>query len=256
MKNIMKLILIFVFIFMVGNCMALELGNNITIEDKVYSSVTGWYGQQEDQEVEPGCIASQIWDLEGFFINNNTLTMVGGYDFKDGHDGMMSGDIFIDTDLNASYGSFNDNTGSGEVIVSNTFGYEYAIQLNFDTFKYTVYQIIDGVTTVSIFHNINQESNPWKYNDGGIIVGQYDFDFYENLTNNDVDGLLGDNHYATSINLSNFLGPDQQFISHFTMECGNDNLMGQGTTTPVPEPASCILLLLGLFSIPFIKKNN
>lgn len=56
---------------------ALNLGTNITIWDKMGTV-------NEDQEVEPNCVWDQQWDLEGFFLKGTTLTMVGGYDFKNG----------------------------------------------------------------------------------------------------------------------------------------------------------------------------
>ena len=56
-----------------GSAKALTLGSNITVYDN-YSSGTGWYGPQEDQETEPGTITSQTWDQEGMYLyGGNTL---------------------------------------------------------------------------------------------------------------------------------------------------------------------------------------
>ena len=43
-------------------------------------------------------VTNQSWDLEGFFLENTSLYMVGGYDFKNGNRAFTSGDIFIDID--------------------------------------------------------------------------------------------------------------------------------------------------------------
>jgi len=37
-----------------------------------------------------------------------------------------------------------------------------------------------------------------------------------------------------------------EFYAHYTMGCGNDNIMGQGEIIPNPEPATMLLLGFGL----------
>jgi len=77
---------------------------NITINDGRAGNGT-WYGDnsnntfaREDHEVEPGMQTGQKWDLEGFYLDGNILSMVGGYNFKNGESGngitFTSGDIF------------------------------------------------------------------------------------------------------------------------------------------------------------------
>ena len=70
-----------VFFLMTGNALAVPV--DITIFDQM-SSGTGWWGQQENNEVEPGCVGGQQWDLEGFYLDQDTamLYMIGGYNFR------------------------------------------------------------------------------------------------------------------------------------------------------------------------------
>jgi len=91
-----KIFLFYLCVFLL--CTNISFATNITIPDLNSSSSNSWYGTHEDQEVEPGMARSQAWDLEGFFVNGTVLSLVGGYDFKNGAGSgkkFYSGDIFI-----------------------------------------------------------------------------------------------------------------------------------------------------------------
>lgn len=254
----MKTIYILIFLIMqmlTVNIFAISLGTNITIFDMVNSGNTGWYGTQEDNEVEPGNIKSQKWDLEGFFLNNSILTIVGGYDFEKGYNNTKAGDIFIDVNGDVNYGPLNDNTGYNNKTVKNFFGYDYVLDLDFEHFTYSVYELSSLSNLYSVYHKENQESNAWKYKDNGtLLFKDLSFDYWKGLNDSAVGGLLGGNHYAASFDLS-FFNYKEGFIVHNTMSCGNDNLMGQHHSE-TPEPITAVFFGLGILGIFLSKKKN
>jgi hypothetical protein len=68
---------------------AFGFGMNITIYDQRGVNY-------EDGETEPGMINNQSWDLEAFYLDWTTLSIVGGFDFVGGVPGYkdyQSGDI-------------------------------------------------------------------------------------------------------------------------------------------------------------------
>jgi hypothetical protein len=243
-------------------------GENITIFDNK-SSTTGDDVGLENNEAEPGMVQTQPWDLEGFFLNGSVLTLIGGYDFINGYGGYTSGDIFISTDDSYGYAAASAATQSqiissptdGYQTYSDNFGYEYVLDVTWDGSS-AGFDIRDlqtgGVETQSVWFEKNETgtsptSNPYLYFGGGSIVqggeafvdlGEIDGHGFSEWTNN------GDDiHYAVSFDLAplltlgNLWGSELFF--HFTMGCGNDNMIGQGTA-PVPEPATMLLFGTGL----------
>jgi len=255
-KLLLILFLPFAFIMAVNSTVfALTLGTNITTNDDGSSNNDNiWYGPHEDQEVEHNNVGTQEWDLEGFFLNGKTLTLVGGYNFQNG----------VDVD----YKTYDDkNIGSGDLFFNihgvknnETYEYDYVFDLDQKACTYDIYKLDNNSEFIRSWFTQNKKSDPWRYvpnpltkvRDGLKIT-------YTDFTNIDV-GMEGENHYAMVFDLSSFAGlfdfRPVDFDLHYTMECGNDNILGHGTI-PNPEPGTFLLFGFGLIGFgAFLRKQQ
>jgi hypothetical protein len=261
-------------------CTGSALAANITIWDENGYSRENAGG--EDQETEPGMVNSQAWDLEGFIFNGSVLTMVGGYDFANGESGgghtFHSGDLFISTTGKPVFGADDYSRTSRQTTynkqINNSFGYNYVIDLDFNNsiYEYNVYAINQYSKVLASYYYgygpdgvSNQASDPWRFDlegtkndsDGlglATLITSGEIGYETGLSDGDT-GFLGGSHNAVTIALD-FLGVDTDFYAHFAMQCGNDNLMGEGTTTaPVPEPATVLLFGTGFVGFAGFRRK-
>lgn len=265
-----------------------DLGGSITISDGNYTRA-GWYSNHEDNETEanPYTVQGQDWDLEGMYFNYQQLTLVGGFDFRNGNDYAnhiyTGGDIFIDTNGDAQYTQLNNGASTLGGSAAGNFGWDYVIHFNSAVTSYSVFQL--NSSSVLAHTGDVKASNPWQYVSGGTAVNGYQDvsvqgyglltqPTYSKLTTygSTSVGLTGyidsahyikdtdqhpwdDNHYYLSVN-TGFLPSDTLTTFHYTMECGNDNLLGQ-TRTSVPDSGSTIgLLTAALGALAAVRRRK
>lgn len=228
-------------------------------------------------------VQSQVWDLEGFFLQGQQLSIVGGYNFyagqTDGSKTLTAGDIFIDTNGDAIYSprtiSSTEYTYAPYSKVSNgLFGYDYVLDVNWTAGTYNIVQL----TAQSILQNTeygaawNKPSNPWLYDYQAadnqtadefsstytLIAKGLTITNFNNGNPTTIDtgfsGWDGNNsHYVASFDITG-IDISNGATFHNTMECGNDNLIGQ--TAPVPEPATMFLFGTGLAGLAGICRRQ
>jgi hypothetical protein len=225
----------------------------------------------ENQEIEPGMLGAQVWDLEGMFVSdaNQTLTLVGGWDFISGllHDGdqLDSGDIFLARDVEPTNWRDIDD---GETTNGS---YQYILDVDWAAGNFDVVTIGNTTTFDSVTEGGNiPESDPWRMNSiGNGTPGA------QNLAFTLYSSAAGELNSAFDLNiheLGNQVRYAVQFdlgaaglwflnsftYAHFTYECGNDLLHGQWVTNEggslAPEPATFGLLGLAIGAVGLRRK--
>jgi hypothetical protein len=264
--------------FAAGSAYANGYGTNITINDGKGYSGSGAGG--EDNETEPSMVLSQAWDLEGFFLNGKSLTIIGGYNFYTGqNDGrgniMKAGDIFIDTDGDAFYSpaeiSWSNYNNSTHEVSNSFFKYDYVLDICWELGTYKLIELSDTSVLKGTWYGSqwNVASNPWVYVSGGQTINSGNIaaayggakngnGLYTGATFSDTgfSGMGSDNnHYVATFDISAIpnTAPGIEAVFHNTMECGNDNLIGKAAL--VPEPSTLILIITGFMGVGLVRRK-
>ena len=249
---------------------ALAIGKNITISDGNYSTSSAgnpkwWQNQNEDNEGEPGVYTvNNTWDLEGVFLDNSlNMTMVAGYNFMDPYsynsfDGMghyrRPGDVFIDTTGDHGLGGWQ-----------NSHGFEYCLDMDWTTGTFDLYRLDNN----SWFWGtaVIDSSKPWKRTQGGTLLAQgLSFGLTGVQTGANLGGVLGDGynpnqHWGLQIDLSsqafvNIGIPARQWWVQWTMNCGNDVLVGHYEPPKVSDTGTTMLMMAAALSVVGIVKRR
>jgi hypothetical protein len=263
MKTFTRLLLITVSFSLIitGTALANPLGTNITISN---GETPGQY-----PNILPGCVQGPEWYLEGFYLDGYNLTLVAAFNLKQGQNdpyrpGVQydSGDLFIDSKDIPLYGLAAKN------ITTGNYGYNYVLHMTWDTSTptYDVYDISQfngSMQGQDVYFSQNNDSKPFKYEPPNGAQPIYSnislLSYSDNFTDSSLPLLPpGSKYCAATFDLSFLstdLGPGDEFYTHFTIGCGNANLMGKGTA-PVPEPATLLLLGSGLLGLAGFRKKN
>lgn len=265
------------------------LAVDVTIPDTLPSNIFGAPNGPagEWREVEAGAASGNEWDFRAFDAVEvtqgvtYTLTVFSGYDLNNGIVGagrtgptlLTVGDIFIDVDRDAKWGSaaptFGD-TGTDNPAAGNN-NWLWDMVIAFDqadvaaggNLDYKVYTLTEDAgtqlkRTTDYTGSFNDKAGPYLYVSGGteIASGTAVVTTYAAGGGGDPTGLAGnkleitiDGAFLTAILTDPDFVEGAGIYAHLTQECGNDLLMGgphpRKRSVPTPDGGTTLVLLGG-----------
>ncbi len=194
-----------------------------------------WQGNSNWVCVGPGFSRYNLWDAEALYFDYTATDMyiaiITGTPPSDYYQNHPSqGDIFIDT------GKYQDPDSPDY----NSSMYEYALNI-LDGKLYSVNSVI-GPTQYS-------SSAPWIL-DSGTLITTSGLEFYSNSVGQNSHYVMEMKIPLSALGLSG--DPAYNTWIHWTMHCGNDEV----EFSPVPEPASLMLLGFGLMGLGLIRRRR
>jgi len=245
MKRISILLAGLLAVFLIsGPVMAMPVVNG------TFTTFSEWAGHYADDDgvasdgfVDPGW-GGQSYDVEylGLYFDADTLYfgLQTGFDLVNGTSSYLPGDFALDINGDGQYDYAIDYSVSGSDVTY------YLVDMS-NASAYWVDTVISGWSG---------EASPWQ--------ATYDADDYVTFTaidgygsgvfDNNEDGGIShvlEGSFDMSL-LSGYSGGD--ITLHWTMQCGNDYL--DYTGSPVPEPASMLLLGAGLIGLAGFGKRK
>jgi hypothetical protein len=247
MKRIPILSVVMAVFLWAGTAMATPTTTSVL--DGIFDRETEWAGYYAS-----GDGLSEYWGGQGYDVEYLGLYITADEVFF----GLQTGyPLYKGTDTNWT----RTGNGSGDLALDingrgiNTDSYDYAIRFHVskDSSYSPYFNLFDVLSwTNGTYADFNDAAAPYRMDTGTQVGGNFPAAY---RTFSDSQGT----HFVLEGSfLRSYLGSDQgdTMAIHWTMYCGNDYLKEEATAPPVPEPATMLLLGVGLSGLGFLKRKK